>query len=678
MLRLLDFGSFPSIIMTDLRFSLFFLLCSWCSVFFFLLKVRDQIAPNYYQLTDIIRTMTIRSTTGLLSGLLLRRIPSSSRQFPKRYAFSTSTSTSTSSTTSTYLVRLGAFAFGTTATILAFDQYNIHADAKKSTPKPIPTNTQTITTPPVTPSGKSPKDGLPYFRKSHIAQQNQKGQSVWVIHGGAVYDITEFIPLHPGGEVILTAAGKSVEPYWNIFSIHKADHVLETLLPYKIGYVDPKDLELLNADPADDPFANDPERHPSLVTRSAKPRNAESSREGLEELVTPNEMFYVRNHLWVPLLDDISEFRLKIDGIGIPTPSSSSDENEDIVELTLDDLKSKFDKVSIMATLQCAGNRRADMSKEKPTNGLQWELGAIGNAVWSGARLRDVLAYVGYPIDTNMADLIKTPSSTELSKKGHATHVQFLGLENYGASVPMHKVLDPLGDVILAYEMNGEPIPRDHGYPLRVVIPGHVAARSVKWVHKITMADSESSSQWQQRDYKGFNPSLKTDPQTGKTLPPAAEDYESSTSIQELPVISAIVQPAPGQVLTPKSAENVELNGYAWSGGGRGIIRVDVSVNGGKDWFEASLQKPTKQPDTFETYNREWSWTHWNLSLPLQKVREMNKDQQEVELVVKAIDSSYNVQPDTFLPIFNVRGVLANAWHRVRVKLPQEEEKKKV
>lgn len=130
----------------------------------------------------------------------------------------------------------------------------------------------------------------------------------------------------------------------------------------------------------------------------------------------------------------------------------------------------------------------------KPVKGLNWGSAAIGTAKWTGVRLRDVLK--AYGIDE--------------SNLGNIKHVHFEGLDTdvanvpYAASIPIHKALDPRGDVILAYEMNEEPISRDHGYPLRVIVPGIVGARNVKWLNRIVVSDKESNGHWQQNDYKGL------------------------------------------------------------------------------------------------------------------------------------------------------------------------------
>lgn len=225
-----------------------------------------------------------------------------------------------------------------------------------------------------------------------------------------------------------------------------------------------------------------------------------------------SEIFYVRNHLPVPDIKE-QDYTLEVSGLGVKTK-----------KFTLKDLK-KFPKHSVKAALQCAGNRRSEMVQVKPVKGLRWNHAAIGNAKWSGARLQDVLKACGY--------------------KGHpeVEHVQFEGYDTgpdgmpYGGSVPAHKVFDPSREVLLAYEMNDKELSRDHGYPVRVIIPGVVGARNVKWLSKIILSDEESYSFWQTSDYKGFNPSTDWD----------TVDFSASPAIQDLPVNSAICTPEQGE-----------------------------------------------------------------------------------------------------------------------------------
>lgn len=519
---------------------------------------------------------------------------------------------------------------------------------------------------------------LPRFRLSEVRKHDGKSTHPWVTHGDKVYDITEWIAAHPGGPVILRAAGGSIEPYWNIFSIHKNQYVYDILNQYLIGYVHQADL--VNGKPAqetiEDPFADDPVRHPDLITRTLKPRNAETPEQALSaNFITPNELFYVRNHMWVPKLTQ-DEAEAHVLTVELPDGTTK--------EYTMRDLKAKFTERKITAVLQCSGNRRSHMSREsgRTANGLPWEAGAISNASWEGVLLADVLADAGFD------------AATVRNGTSEAQHVHFSGMEAYGSSIPIKKAVDPQGDVLLAYGMNGKTLPRDHGYPLRSIVPGHVAARSVKWLNQITLSDEESPSQWQRKDYKCFGPNQ------------TKVDWEAAPAIQEMPVQSAITGVKLGDWTAPSQsassnptgpAKEVALGGYAYSGGGRSVIRVDVSLDDGKSWSQANLL-----PDEASKIDgKAWSWKRWTFSgaVPLEAFKtpedaaaslETDEDRNTIRrgtarrsanegtqstknnrrcttVAIKATDEVYNTQPESHAATWNLRGNLATAWHRVQV-----------
>ncbi|XP_053564091.1 sulfite oxidase, mitochondrial [Bombina bombina] len=466
---------------------------------------------------------------------------------------------------------------------------------------------------------------LPQYSREEVRQHASMADRVWVTYAGEVFDITEFIELHPGGGRILMAAGGALEPFWALYGVHKNEHVMEILNEYKVGVLSPEEKEEPEA--VTDPYALDPPRHPILKLNSKKPFNAEPPAALLtESFITPNELFFKRNHLPVPEINP-DDYQLVVDR------SQGADEEQPLI-LSLSDLKTKFRRYEITSTLQCAGNRRSEMNAVKLVKGLDWGIAAISTACWAGARLRDVLLDAGYTEDTPKAK-----------------HVIFEGLDrdltgtNYGASIPFEHAMSKESDVLLAYEMNGETLPRDHGFPLRVIVPGVVGARNVKWLGRILISEEESRSHWQQNDYKGFNPCIDWD----------TVDFASSPAIQDLPVQSAITEPRPGQKIHPSPEGQFTVKGYAWSGGGRKIVRVDVSLDGGNTWKVAEL--------TGEEQNtgKAWAWKQWKLSASLPT------DVTEITIICKAVDSSYNVQPDTVAPIWNLRGVLNNSWHRVQV-----------
>ncbi|XP_069761634.1 sulfite oxidase, mitochondrial isoform X2 [Narcine bancroftii] len=461
----------------------------------------------------------------------------------------------------------------------------------------------------------------PVYTRQEVAKHKTVESGIWVTYKSDVYDITNFVELHPGGDKILLAAGGALEPFWSMYAVHKQKHVFEILEEYKIGELRPEDVQ--ETCDVTDPYRKEPLRHPALKVNSLKPFNAEPPVQILSEnYLTPNEIFFIRNHLPVPEVDP-KQFRLNIEGEGLKS-----------VQLTLRDIQTKFPKHTITATLQCAGNRRSEMNGVRQVKGLNWGLAAIGNAKWAGAKLSDVLKYAGLPEDID------------------AKHVQFEGLDKditgspYGASIPIRKALAKDGDVLLAYEMNNEPLPRDHGFPLRVIVPGVVGARNVKWLNKIVVSKEESKSHWQVNDYKGFSPSVDWD----------NVDFNSAPAIQELPIQSVITAPSNDEHLNSDMNE-ITVKGYAWSGGGREVIRVDVSLDGGQTWRVADLSevKPNE--------GQAWAWKLWQLTVPLPK------DQKNMEIICKAVDNQYNVQPDTVAPIWNLRGVLNNSWSRVKVTI---------
>ncbi|MEJ7591039.1 MAG: molybdopterin-dependent oxidoreductase [Planctomycetaceae bacterium] len=234
---------------------------------------------------------------------------------------------------------------------------------------------------------------------------------------------------------------------------------------------------MMQEEPSIDPAKMD------LIYRSKAPRNGEPKLEKLvENWITPTPQFYIRSHGANPAIV-ADEFKVSVEGMV-----------ENPLVFSIQELIEKFPKSSCTCTVSCAGIRRYEFNKVKEIKGVAWQEGPIGNAVWSGVRLLDVLKAAG----------IKT----------EAKHVWFEGADEivdgkatfpFGGSVPLTKLLEeecPMPGVLLATHMNGEPLLPDHGFPIRTIVPGYIGARSVKWLRKIVVSDKPSPNHFIADVYK--------------------------------------------------------------------------------------------------------------------------------------------------------------------------------
>jgi len=481
---------------------------------------------------------------------------------------------------------------------------------------------------------------------------------VWVTYKGGVYDVTEFMEHHPGGASrIEMVGGGDLSGYWAIYTLHFREHIQELLQSYRIGNLSAADREQIESESRfDNYYLMDPPRDPSvrhadsvtseMIVASLHPYNAEPRdlRVLTDSFYTPNELFWVRNHNAVPLIED-EEYALSISVNGAE------------VELSLNDLLTKFTKYEVPATLQCAGNRQEDYNTED--NPLyvapHWHNTAIGNAVWGGCRLRDVLAHAGLDVDGLASGSLTSP----------LRWVSFLGYDEdetgvpYGGMIPIEKAVAFRGDCLLAYEMNGEPLPRDHGYPLRLIAPGHAGCRQVKWLREIEVLERPSELDSGSKLDRHFAPNVCFD----RLRVEGDEDEELNDApvIQTLPVQSLICD------WRNVGDERVEVRGVAWAGGGKGIARVDVSCDGGKVFKGAKVRS-----EVAKEWDRNWAWVHFEGVFELseeQRRRLSEGESVEMELVSKAVDENFNAQPERMEPYYNVLGVCINHWKRIKVQI---------
>jgi sulfite oxidase len=349
------------------------------------------------------------------------------------------------------------------------------------------------------------------------------------------------------------------------------------------------------------------------IVHSREPYNAEPPLHRLRAaFLTPRRIFYVRSHGTIPSLDAATHV-ITVDGRVGKT-----------LRLTAPALQAAFRHRTVIATIQCAGNRRADLQQVAPTSGDPWAPGAIGNAEWTGIRLADLLQAAETERDDTLH--IAFAACDICETKGKRI--------NYGASIPLGKAMSP--EVLLAWAMNGEPLAPKHGYPLRAVVPGFAGVRSPKWLVGITVQDHPSDKPFQAEDYKLFPPNV-----TEETANPAG-----GMCINDMPLNSAICEPARYAVLPQGAAI---LRGYAIATA-RSVARVDVSANDGKSWHQAELETADVQP---------WSWTFWHASIDLPRGEHV--------LAVRAWDSAGQTQPARPDDVWNYKGYLCAAWHRVPV-----------
>lgn len=206
---------------------------------------------------------------------------------------------------------------------------------------------------------------LPEYTWDEIGKHKDPQESVWVAFNEGVYDVTNFVKYHPGGNKILLGAGGAIDPYWNLYRVHHKQNVLQMLESMRIGNLKKgqKTLDL------DDPYKDDPPRNPELVLYGDKPFNAETPSDLLvQDITTPTSLFFIRNHLPVPQIK-AEDYRLEV-----------VLDDDKCLDLSLEDLKTKFEVITVKSCIQCAGNRRADMGKAGHVRGVSWNVGAIGSA----------------------------------------------------------------------------------------------------------------------------------------------------------------------------------------------------------------------------------------------------------------------------------------------------------
>ncbi|KAK1141843.1 hypothetical protein N8T08_008355 [Aspergillus melleus] len=372
-------------------------------------------------------------------------------------------------------------------------------------------------------------------------------------------------------------------------------------------------------------------RHPL----NAEPNLAELLDAGI---ITPSFLHYVRSHGSVP--------HLLWENHKLEISAGKS------LTLFMDDLIDQFQSINIPVLLACDGNRRKEVNMVKRSMGFNWGAGAVSCAYWKGVLLRDVL--IKAEIEQLMADY-----------PNQRLYVNFQGSETlaegkYETSISLDHIMNPENDVLLAYEMNNNPLPADHGYPVRLIVPGFVGGRCVKWLQSIWVTDKENDSHYHIYD--------------NRVVPSFVEDRSSdfgkamynhpSTACMEQMLNSVIMRPDHGEKVKlggAKKGEKYRVRGYAYNGGGNEIQRVEISLDGGKNWLYCTRQ----YPDAPLRHGRKfWTWLHWYNDIPITELLKAES------ITVRCWDVNKNTQPESIR--WNLEGMMNNAQFVVKSEIIQD------
>lgn len=333
--------------------------------------------------------------------------------------------------------------------------------------------------------------------------------------------------------------------------------------------------------------------------------NVETPLDGLTTYVTPNDAFFVRHH-WPAEAPDPRGWALVVDG-----------EVERPLRLSLPELR-RLPQATVTCVLECAGNGR---SLYRPTvPGFAWGRGAVGNARWTGVRVRDVLEKAGVKAGAKHLH----SSGTDVPPRGKPPFLRSVELEK------------ALADAILAFEMNGEPLPALHGAPARMVIPGWAGEHWMKWVARFSLEKEEETGYYMDEDYRyPVRPGAPGEPIPQKAMRPITALF-----------VKATITDAPART---RAGSPATVRGIAVSGS-PDIAKVELTDDGGATWRAAELD-PEHDP---------WAWRLWSF-------RYLPERAEKVTLHARATDSRGSVQPRE--AVWNPSGYLHNGWHSVEIEV---------
>jgi nitrate reductase (NAD(P)H) len=386
------------------------------------------------------------------------------------------------------------------------------------------------------------------------------------------------------------------------------------------------------------------ERDPRLIRLTGvHPFNVEAPLSSLydEGFLTTKDLHYVRNHGPVPLVEDsqVLDWEFTVEGM-VETP----------VKMTLRDLLRDYEQTTYPITLVCAGNRRKEQNVVRKTNGFSWGAAGVSTALWTGVSLGDLLM--------------------RAAPRRGARYVCFEGADKlpngyYGTSIKLNWAMDPNRGIMVAHKMNGEALHPDHGKPLRIVIPGQIGGRSVKWLKRIIVSASPSDNWYHIYDNRVLPTMIS--PEASTNLPETWKDERYA--IYDLNTNSATCYPAHNERVSLTDSRGLyKLRGYAYAG--RRVTRLEVTLDQGKTWTLANISYPEDQyrlaSDNEVLFGgrldiswREacFCWCFWDLDIPLMRLQDAK------DVMIRAMDDSMMVQPRDMY--WSVLGMMNNPWYRV-------------
>jgi len=367
--------------------------------------------------------------------------------------------------------------------------------------------------------------------------------------------------------------------------------------------------------------------------------------------LTPSSLHYVRNHGACPKLSwDEHTVCVGGDPNLVATP----------LELSMTEL-ADMEPRELPVTFVCAGNRRKEQNMIRQTIGFNWGPAGVATNVWKGVLLRDLLLRAGVS-DRNMTgkhvEFIGVEDLPNKVGPGPFPEEQWGKLVKYGTSIPLARAMNPAYDVLIAYEANGERLQPDHGFPVRLVIPGYIGGRMIKWLKHVNVISHETRNHYHYHDNRILPPQI-----TAEESLQGNWWYKPEYIFNELNINSATTKPDHNELLplAKNIGKTYTVSGYAYTGGGRKITRVEVSTDNGVHWELADLERKERPTE----YGMYWCWIWWDYQI---KVAELVGVK---EILCRAWDESNNVQP--LQPTWNLMGMGNNQVFRVKVHMDKNE-----